>query len=99
MSYFGNETRAQLRQLLKSNGASAERTSVIVDLACHAADDSLKALLAVVERAEGGGAQMMTLELALQLADGQMQSMLEAAHAVAGKLNLRQEAMAVVVKP
>lgn len=83
MSAYNEEARGKLRAMFIQNGVRPDRASEITDLACHAADQAVDAMFAVVKRGADYGITMMALETATQLAAAHMTRIFERTHELA----------------
>jgi hypothetical protein len=79
---FDDATRRELRLALRSTGTSVNRASQAVDIACHAAEQSVETLFGVCKSAPDTAMTLMALEISLQLARARMQAILERTHAL-----------------
>lgn len=88
MSSYDENSRSQLRAALERAGAEPARARMAVDIACHAADDAMDALGAVVKRAPDTAIGLMAFELGTQLAASRMSASFERVHALGQGLGL-----------
>ncbi|QSR16033.1 hypothetical protein [Novosphingobium sp. KA1] len=83
MTKYGENTRAQLRQLMIANGVAPARAAQAVDLACHGAESAVMALTEVCDRASDTALRLMAYEVGLQLAASQLNEIFASVHALA----------------
>ena len=76
MSAYDEQMRTQLTELVRGNGVEPGRARQIVDLACHAADRLISALIEALDAAPEG-AKLIAMELARQLAPTRMRGICE----------------------
>lgn len=69
--------RRELRALVGKGGGATSQTSEVVDVACHAADECVAALLRLTEGAATSGVRLVATELALQLAHDRLDFLLK----------------------
>jgi hypothetical protein len=82
VSAYDEEARGKLRAMFVQNGVRSDRANEITDLACHAADEAVNALMSVVKRGGDYGIAMMALETATQLAAAHMTGIFERTNAL-----------------
>lgn len=78
MKFSYDETfRRELRALVAEGGATTSQTAEVVDVACHAAEECVAALIRLTEGAATGGVRLVATELALQLARDRLDFLLK----------------------
>lgn len=88
MSTYDASVRQQLRDALLVNNVAPSRVDVIVDLACHAADQAETALMAVIRSAADFGQGAMALEISLQLAQSRFGAIFDRTRSLGQEMGL-----------
>lgn len=76
-TFYDEAERRKMRSLLVTHGTSADRAAEIVDLACHAAEQSVKTLHRLIEPGADAGLRLAATGLALELTQSQLGFQLE----------------------
>ncbi|GEM_PF-3953268 len=76
-SSYDEAFRRELRALVSKGGGTTSQTAEVVDVACHAADECVAALIRLTEGAATSGVRLVATELALQLAHDRLDFLLK----------------------